>query len=88
LVKDYDSQRFIEMKDCFSDTKTNLEWAKEDLLNRITSQQVEELITLIEFSKSDPATKLPNIISSFLRPTRFSMLSGISGNNLKERKLL
>lgn len=70
--------RFKKKADCYFDTQTGLEWSLENygpmtweraisfptyLIYRIPSMQ--ELFTLIDYSKFDPATELPGMKSFY-----------------------
>jgi len=68
-------KRFKEVKDGYLDTKTGLVWQAEDTgvmtwdaamsyaekLDGWRLPTIEELITIIDFSKYDPATELPGM---------------------------
>ena len=70
--------RFQEKEDCYLDTKTGLEWSKEnygpiiwhEVMKRFDGKKewrlptIEELVSLVDYTKCDPATELPNMLSS------------------------
>ena len=71
--------RFQDKTDCYLDTKTNLEWSKENFgpmsWNNAIKQfdgsngwrlpTIEELITLVDRTKLGPATDLPKMLPSY-----------------------
>jgi len=72
--------RFIKKDDCYLDNETGLEWTLDnygpmtwdDAVDCCKSlgggwrlPTIEELLTLVDFTKSDPSTKLPNHESSY-----------------------
>ena len=71
--------RFEEKEDCYLDTQTGLEWSKDNLgpmtwqdaidgfakgKNGWRMPTIEELLTIVDYTKYDPATTLPNMVSS------------------------
>jgi len=64
--------RFVEKEDSYLDTKTGLEWSKENL-NPMTWYSamlapkgwklptIKELLTIVDYDLEDPVTELPNI---------------------------
>jgi len=72
--------RFEEKEDCHLDTQTGLEWSKDNLgpmtwqdaidgfakgKNGWRMPTIEELLTIVDYTKYDPATTLPNMVSSY-----------------------
>ena len=70
--------RFVEKEDCYHDTESGLDWSKENFGPMTWDEAVkqfngigwrlptiEELSTLVDYTKEYPATDLPNMIPSY-----------------------
>ena len=71
--------RFIKKEDCYLDTETGLEWSLEnygamsweDALGFCVNMEgawglpsIEELLTLVDYERFNPATELPGMLPS------------------------
>ena len=71
--------RFEKKENCYLDNETGLEWSLENFspmpwhedMKKFDGSDgwrvptIEELLTLVNYEKYDPATKLPNMLSSY-----------------------
>jgi hypothetical protein len=74
-----DPVRFIKRPDCYLDTKTGLEWSLvnygpmkwHNAMDQFDGPKgwrvptIEELLTLVDYTKHDPATELPWMVSAY-----------------------